>query len=163
MRVLRLVPGILLLFTGCAKPPPHVANHREEALRSVRAAEEAALEAFGRRDSELAASFYAPDAALLMPGTPVARGPAIKPLLRKLMADPNFSVSYQTAKFEAAESGELGYTRGTYAMTMTDPQTRKVMKETGKYLTVYAKQADGSWKIIDDVTTPDAPAAPVAP
>ena len=36
------------------------------------------------------------------------------------------------------------------------------VREAGKYLTVYAKQNDGSWKIVDDMTNPDAPAAPVA-
>ena len=48
-------------------------------------------------------------------------------------------------------------------MTMTDPTSSKILRESGKYLTVYARQADGSCKIVDDINTPDAPASPVAP
>lgn len=88
---------------------------------------------------------YVPDAALMMTNIPIVKGVDIKPLLKEIMADPNFSMSFNTAKVEAPESGEFGYTRGTYTLTMTDPKSKKVLRESGKYLTVYAKQADGSW------------------
>jgi len=77
------------------------------------------------------------------------------------MADPNFSMKFNTAKVEATASGDLGYTTGAYTMTMTDPKSKKVLREKGKYLTVYGKQMDGTWKIVDDINNPDAPAVPV--
>jgi ketosteroid isomerase-like protein len=81
-------------------------------------------------------------------------------LLKDMMAAPNFSTFY-TAKVEAATSGEFGYTRGTYTMNMTDPKSKKVLRASGKYVTVYARQADGSWKIVVDINNPDAPASAV--
>jgi hypothetical protein len=46
-------------------------------------------------------------------------------------------------------------------MTMTNPKTKKPVTEKGKYVTVYKKQADGTWKAIEDINNADAPAAPV--
>ena len=75
---------------------------------------------------------YAPNAALMLTNMPTVLGGDIKPLLKEMMADPNFSMSFQTAKVEAPESGELGYTRGTYTLTMTEPKSKKVVRESGK-------------------------------
>ena len=41
---------------------------------------------------------------------------------------------------------------------MTDPKTKKLVTETGKHVTVYREQADGSWKAILDIDNAGAPA-----
>jgi ketosteroid isomerase-like protein len=158
-----VLPAILLaVLAGCTPaPPPPVADNRAEALKQIRAAEEEAIQAFGRRDADQSASKYAGEAVLMMTNMPAVKGADIRPLLKEMMADPNFSMSFHTAKVEAPRSGELGYTRGTYTLTMTDPKSKGILRESGKYLTVYAKQADGNWKIVDDINNPDAPAVPV--
>jgi ketosteroid isomerase-like protein len=152
-----LATTLIAALTGCATPPQAVANKRADAVRDIRAAEEAAIRAFGKRDAGQAASMYAPDATLMLTNMPSANGSQIGPLLKELMADPNFSMTFNTTKVEAPASGEFGYTRGAYTMTMTDAKTKKVLKGSGKYLTVYARQTDGSWKIVDDINNPDAP------
>jgi ketosteroid isomerase-like protein len=48
------------------------------------------------------------------------------------------------------------FTQGTYTMTMTNPKTKKPVTGKGKYLTVYRKQADGSWKAIADAFNSDS-------
>ena len=156
-----MATAALAVLAGCGTTPQAVVNNRAEALRAIRATEDAAIQAFGKRDAGLSASMYAPDATLMLTNAAAIKGADIGPLLREMMADPNFAMTFNTAKVEATRSGELGYTRGTYTMTMTDPKSRKVVRESGKYLTVYAKQADGSWKIVDDINNPDAPASPV--
>jgi ketosteroid isomerase-like protein len=45
-------------------------------------------------------------------------------------------------------------------MTMTDPKTKKVLTEKGRYVTVYKKQADGGWKAVVDIDSEDAPPSP---
>jgi ketosteroid isomerase-like protein len=155
-----LLPIIAVaVLTGCAAPRQPFVDSRTEALRQIRAAEEAAIRAFGRRDTGQSALMYARDATLMLTNAPSIKGADIGPLLKDMMADPNFSMTFNTGKVEAAKSGEFGYTRGTYTMSMTDPKSNKMLKESGKYLTVYARQADGSWKIVDDINNPDAPAA----
>ena len=154
---------VLAVLTGCAAPRQPLVDNRAEAFRQIRAAEEAAIRAFGKRDAGQSALMYAPDATLMLTNAPSIKGADIGPLLKDMMADPNFSMTFNTAKVEAAKSGEFGYTRGTYMMNMTDPKSKKVLRESGKYLTVYARQTDGSWKIVDDMNNPDAPASPVGP
>ena len=42
-------------------------------------------------------------------------------------------------------------------MTMTDPKAKKPVTDKGKYVTVYKKQADGSWKAVADIMNSDMP------
>ena len=53
-------------------------------------------------------------------------------------------------------SGDLAVETGTYEWTM-QPKKGKAVDEHGRYLTTWQRQADGSWKIVRDVTHPDAP------
>jgi ketosteroid isomerase-like protein len=41
-----------------------------------------------------------------------------------------------------------------------NPKTKKVTKEKGKYLTIFKKQSDGTWKAIEDSISNDAPPTP---
>lgn len=147
------------MLAGCGGAP--AVDRKTEALKELRAAETAAIQAFGKKDGELASSFYAPDAALMMANSKLVQGAEIKGVLKEMMTDPSFSMKFDTQKLEVAASGELGYSRGAYVLTMTDAATKKAVRETGKYVTVYARQSAGSWKIVDDVSTPDAPAVPL--
>jgi ketosteroid isomerase-like protein len=163
MKKLVLPVIAIAVLTGCATPPPPpVVDHRGIALEQIRAAEEAAIKAFGERNADLSASFYAPNASMSMTNAPTIHGIAdIKATLKEMMADPNFGMTFHTEKIEASHSGELGYTTGTYTMTATDPKSKKIMQETGRYLSVYAWQSDGSWKMVDDISTPEGPMTPV--
>jgi ketosteroid isomerase-like protein len=56
---------------------------------------------------------------------------------------------------KASKGGDMVYTIGTYTQTMTNPKTKKPMTDTGKYITIYTKQADGSWKAEADTFNSD--------
>lgn len=153
-----LLPAlVVVVLTGCSSAPP--ADNRAAALKQVKAADDGVIAAFAKRDAAQMAAAYAADAALMINNSKLMKGDEVQAALKALATDPNFSMSLDTQKVEAAKSGELGYTRGAYVLTVTDPTTKKVVKEVGKFLTVYAKQPNGSWKIVDDAATPDEPAA----
>jgi ketosteroid isomerase-like protein len=105
-------------------------------------------------------SAYSADANLMLSNSSLLNGEDLRAAIKAMVADPNFSMQFRTDKVEAARSGELGYTRGAYTMTMSDPKTKDVLREKGKYVTIYARQADGSWKIIEDISNADGPASP---
>jgi hypothetical protein len=46
-------------------------------------------------------------------------------------------------------------------MTVTNPKTKKSSVDKGNYVTVYQKQADGSWKAVEDIFVSEIP--PPAP
>lgn len=49
---------------------------------------------------------------------------------------------------DAARSGDLGYTTGPYEFRQKGPDDKAVF--TGNYMTIWRKQADGSWKVAID-------------
>jgi uncharacterized protein (TIGR02246 family) len=152
----------LVMLAGCSQAPAPAVASRETDVRSLRAAQEAAIEAFESKNADHMVSAYSADASLMFPNSPILQGEDLRTAIRALAADPNFSIRFSTDKVEVAKSGEVGYTRGTYTMTMSDPSTKKTLREKGKYVTIYARQADGSWRMIEDINNADAPAIPVA-
>jgi ketosteroid isomerase-like protein len=59
-------------------------------------------------------------------------------------------MSLSNEKTEVAGSGDLAYRRGTFKITYTNPQTKQAENGAGTYLTVFRKQAGGSWKVVAD-------------
>lgn len=114
--------------------------------------------AYAERDAKALAGMYADDAALANPGEKLVRGKAaIEQATAAFAADPNLKVAFETDRIQVARSGDLAYTRGRYTLTMTDPGTDRPETSTGYYLTVWQRQADGSWKAAEDFITPGAP------
>ena len=44
-----------------------------------------------------------------------------------------------------------------------NPASKKPQSDKGSYVTVYKKQADGSWKAASDIATNETPAIPPPP
>jgi len=98
----------------------------------------------------------------MVPDLPLMKGKdAILSGLKTMMADKNLTISFATASVDVSKAGDIAYSQGAYSMTATNPKTKKVVAEKGKYVTVYKKQADGKWKAIADIDNADAPAVPV--
>jgi ketosteroid isomerase-like protein len=152
---------VLVILAGCSQTPAPAVVSRATDIKSLRAAQEAAIDAFVSKHADHMVSAYSADASLMFPNSPILQGEGLRTAIRALAADPNFSMRFSTDKVEVASSGEVGYTRGTYTMTMSDPNSKKILRENGKYVTIYAREADGSWKMIEDINNPDAPAVPV--
>jgi ketosteroid isomerase-like protein len=69
-----------------------------------------------------------------------------------MLATPGFSLTFTPTKIEVSRAGDLAYEIGDYQMTTNDkkgkPQTVKA-----KYVTVWGKQPDASWKALADAPT----------
>ena len=57
-------------------------------------------------------------------------------------------LTWEPEKAEIAASGEIGYTFGNWRMIARDSTTTDTFY--GNYMTVWKKQADGSWKFVLD-------------
>src|SRR5262249_8988509 len=135
---------------------------RADDAKAIRAAEVAWNQAWASKDLDKIVSFWADDATIMIPEMPAIKGnAAAKTGLKDMVADPNTSLKFEAATVEVAKSGDYGYTRGNYTLTTTDAKTKKVVMEKGKFLTIYKKQADGTWKAVEDINNSDAPAAPI--
>lgn len=108
------------------------------------------------RDADRVASFYAEDAVAYPPDEPAAIGrAAAKKTWAGYFADKTFTISWKTNHAEVAKSGDLGFTAGTYEASFTAPDGKQT-SETGKYVTVWGKQKDGTWKAIHDIWNANA-------
>jgi uncharacterized protein (TIGR02246 family) len=148
------------MLTGCqqaAPPAAAAADTRDADAKAIRDTEVAWGQAWGTKDVDKITSFYADDAAVLMPDMAVMNGmAAIKTGFKPITDDKNFSGTFATSKVEVSKGGDLGYSQGTYTITMTDEKSKKPVTEHGKYVTIYKKQGDGSWKAIEDINNRDA-------
>ena len=143
-------------------------SHQPAALPDNRAADAAAVQkadadwslAAESKQADTWLAFYADDAVVLPPNEAMATTKDdIRKSVTDLLALPGLSVSWQTTKAEAARSGDLAYTYGTYELTSSDAKG-SATTDHGKYSEVWRKQADGSWKCIVDMWSSDLPVAP---
>lgn len=97
---------------------------------------------------------FAPSGRMIADGQSYLGPEGIRRAMLPVLADTTFSITWDPIYAEVAASGDLGYTVGRYE------QTSRVADETvvnsGKYLTVWRRQEDGSWKVKADIGNPDA-------
>ena len=132
---------LAFLLLGCAHAPDVASDIA--ALKKADSDFAAATNAEGRAGF---LRYVAADAISLPPNDHVVRG-------AQKIADnwaPIFERRNLTWKpAEAAASGDLGYTMGYYEAKAADGTTRY-----GKYVTIWRRQPDGSWKWVVDLGTP---------
>ena len=140
--------------TAGAVPP---AANRDALLAADRAFDAATAE----KKLDGFSSFLADNASTLRADRPVLQGKAaVQQEWKGLLENKSISLRWQPISAEIAKSGDLGYTRGTYVLTATDPASQKAVTEKGRFVTIFRKEADGSWKAVQHISNADAPAAP---
>ena len=120
--------------------------------------------AAGAKDLDKTVSYYSDDAIVMPPNDPAATTKeAVRKIWQDLLASSGLVISWKATKVEVAKSGDIGFVSGTYELTMNDASGNPV-NDRGKYLEVWKKQPDGSWKCGADIWNSDLPAsAPAAP
>jgi ketosteroid isomerase-like protein len=143
---------LALVVSGCGKQGGAASD--PAAVQSALKADEKQWNAdFKGKNLEGLLSHYA-DNAFLAAGEPAANGSTeIRKEYTNALADNYFSVTFASDRIDS--SGDLAYARGHYTEKHEDQKTQKIVTTSGSYLTVYKKQSDGSWKAIEDLTSPD--------
>ena len=140
-----------------------------QATADTRAADEAALRklddewskaAASSRDVEKTVSYYSDDAVVMPPNIPTLTGKEpIRALWKSMVESPSFSGGWQATKVDIARSGDLAYVSGNYEFKETDAGGKPIT-DKGKYLEIWKKQTDGSWKCVADMFNSDLPSIP---
>jgi ketosteroid isomerase-like protein len=150
----------VLLFLGCDSTVKQPGSTRAADEAAVRQTDENWNKAAQSKKVDDWVAFYSEDAVLLPPNDKKASG---KESNRKVIADllalPGLALSWEPAKVEVAQSGDLAYTQGSYQLTSTAAKG-KSWTDRGKTLEIWKKQADGTWKCVADMWSSDLPAAP---
>jgi ketosteroid isomerase-like protein len=145
----------LLTFTlACQRQAPNTRAAIESTLKELDAQWSKAAAA---KDLDKTVSYYADDAIVLPPNAPAATTKeAIKGVWKDMVTNAGYAGGWTATRVEVAQSGDLAYLSGTYDMTLNDAKGKPV-KDRGKYVEVWKKQADGSWKTVADIWNSDPP------
>lgn len=163
----KLFAATLLLsslpLSGCDKPadPANgttatVRQDTSQDAAAVKNVESEMLAGYQAKDGAKVSAHYAADALVVTPGRNMKGIEAINKAIADDLSDPAFKLTFHNDKTDVASSGDLAYTTGTYTVSYAEPKTKKVQQESGSYVTVFRKQADGQWKAVADLATPGA-------
>jgi uncharacterized protein (TIGR02246 family) len=142
--VVVLLSLVMVVSSGCAKKVDLEAERA--ALMKVDADWAATLAA---KDLEGFLSYFASDAVVLAPHLPQMNGSdAIREWATTSFNFPGFAVTWSVTSAEVAEAGDIGYTLGNFTFEVNFGGSP--LKDSGKYATIWKKQADGSWKVAVD-------------
>ena len=120
---------------------------------------EAFVRAWLSKDAASAVVFYADDAVMYSPDGTVATGkPAIQEGIAQAIAAGQDSIGMTKTSFEAA--GDEATERGTITIRTLDLDAEDgANRDSGEYMTVMRRQADGTFKVVKDsiwmVATPE--------
>ncbi len=147
VKIIGLVAAVVCLASGAR------AASKGDAVAEARAAIEAAnakfTKAFEAGDANGVASLYTPDAIVLPPDHEMVKG-------RRAIAD--FWKATQESGVKSAvlttvdvgTSGNVAYEVGTVLLTV-QPQGKAATTASAKYVVVWKRQADGSWRLHRDI------------
>ncbi|MGB6471411.1 MAG: DUF4440 domain-containing protein [Candidatus Acidiferrales bacterium] len=164
--LLLLLPTLLVAVSASScfhqgEKDGHAERQRE--MQQSRTADEAAIraacvawsQAAQARDIDKTVSFYADDAVAFSDRGPLENG---KGALRKewtnLFALPGPGLSFVATDVDVAHAGDMAYAYGTYNFGTADKKG-KVSDQKGKFVTIWKKQTDGSWKVAVDIDNSD--------
>jgi uncharacterized protein (TIGR02246 family) len=127
------------------------ASNRADDEAKIRALTKEWVAAEAAKDLDKCVSFYADDGERMATGSPLIKGKeALRAEWSKYLATPG-SFTWATAKVDIARSGEMAYETGTFEMKAPDGKSTR-----GKYVIVWRKQSNGTWKVVEDIDNPDS-------
>jgi uncharacterized protein (TIGR02246 family) len=154
---------VMNLIAACSN-----SGTKTAAQPDTRAADDAAIRAASiewskaaqAKDVNKAVSFYADDAMVFADKGPLEKGKDnIRADWDQMLALPGPGLTFATTGVDVARSGDMAYEYGAYDFATADKKG-SIIDAKGKYVVVWKKQADGSWKVAVDIDNHDAAPAP---
>lgn len=144
---------VATLFLGCDSNDPDADVDSQADEAALLEADKSFSAAAAAGDIQKVMSVWTDDAINYFPGAPPAIGKAaIGELIQNNRSIPGFSLSWEPKTSRVPTGGELGYTSGTFRLTVGDPEGNLVTKN-GHYVSIWVRQADGSWKVALEMST----------
>jgi len=111
------------------------------------------IEAWDKADASLVASLFAKDGVLLGRNGKFFKGPEqILQRQKPVMEKAGKGVKVTVTTVDLWLDGDTAYETGTYSYKYQE--AGKPVNEEGRYVTIWKRQSDGSWKIASDMGVP---------
>lgn len=155
-----LAAACLVLVAACAPKAESnesvatettTANNNPADMAAVAQVRDAWLAGWKAANVAALMALYAPDAHMMGNHMPTVSG---TDAIQKALTDQFSQITPGEATLTSERqevAGDMAYDRGTYSFTMTPKAPNaKPITDTGRYVVVLRKQADGSWKLVEE-------------
>jgi len=150
---MKRITTILFVLTIISCSQPHV-DTKAEGEKVMQLSREWVRVA-STRDVDKTVSYWADDAFLMSAGQPPLKGKqAIRQMVEESYKIPGFRISWQPQSVEVSQSGDMAYMIENSQVSFTDSMGKPITLNN-KAVSIWRKQADGSWKNVVDISTPD--------
>lgn len=140
-------------LAACTASPPSIDVEAEGAELMRISSEWSQVAASG--DLEATLAYWADDAVMMPPGTPPLKGKqAIREFLEASANIPGFAVRWEPLEAHVSPSGDFAYLLERNEFSFQD-STGVQVTEWNKVVTVWRKEADGSWRNVIDMWNAD--------
>lgn len=148
--VLGAVIGLIVgaLWIG----PERVGELSDQDAAAINSAVESYTQAFETNDWAAFATLYAEDAVVMPPNAPVVQGRAA---LLELTAIWPPITTFSVTIDEIDGCRDLAFSRGGYTFSATLEGVPEPVEDTGSYVEIWRRQADGSWLIAAEIWNSD--------
>lgn len=153
--VLALLTGLAFVLVA-ARKPADPAVERTGVMQADRDFNDAAA----ARGIEGWLAFFAADGRQIGPGEVVQGFPAIREYMGPFFADGTRRLNWSPDDAMVSQDGTLAFTTGRYTSTFRDSTGAEHPRGQGRYVTIWRREKDNSWKVVLDIGNPDPPAGP---
>jgi ketosteroid isomerase-like protein len=143
----------LLLAIGACQPAPITLTDTDRAALQTATDHAVELANAGAEWITYVEHYYAPDATFLPPNGPPVQGTQDIAAFHAMLP-PMSEVEFR--QVEVGGAGDVAYVHGTYSMTLS-PEGGEPFQDSGKYIEIWKRQGDGTWKVALDIFNSDLP------
>jgi uncharacterized protein (TIGR02246 family) len=155
IRVVLVAGAVMFSSAGCAHTALRPAPDARAATEAIFAKYAASL---GAGNADEWATLWMEDGVQMPPDAPAVVGRSqIREKLRSLLAQFRFDMQIHTEEVRTA--GDWAFARGKYEATLSPKAGGPPIPIDGKFMTILARQSDGTWRIYRDIFNSNVPPA----
>jgi uncharacterized protein (TIGR02246 family) len=158
-QTLCFVPLLSIAFLACQPaPPPEQAAAPPPDPAPINALRDQYAAMYNSGDVSAIGNLYTDDAVVMNNQQPAVSGkPAIQQSAEALVQQ--FAVNISISPADTQIAGDLAYEHGSYTISLTPKAGGAAMQNTGNYIVVLTRGADGSWKLHREIGNNNQPMA----
>ncbi len=140
-----VMSSLIIISLSCSAPPD-TEKEKQAMLKADNAFSDLSKK---RGANEAFLTYMAEDAVVLQPGSYPVKG---KDKIKKevfSVSDAGYTLTRRPSFAYVSESGDLGYTYGTFEVQTIDKEGKPAYLR-GTYLSIWRKDENGNWKIVLD-------------
>jgi uncharacterized protein (TIGR02246 family) len=132
-------------------------TRNEAVLRAIDRVREAHVAALNQGSVDALVGVFSEDAVQMPPNAPANAGRARIRVWCQAFLD-FVRVEFALEVDEVQLAGDWAFERGIYRLRATPKAGGEAFPDTGKYITIYQRQAGGAWLVARDIWNSDYPA-----